>query len=244
MRAFLIALQFLTILPIRVRGSYQQKDYTRALLFFPTVGLIIGLIISSVGLLPLPYPKSVIIILTLIVSFLITGGLHLDGLADTCDGFYGQKPKERRLEIMKDSAIGVMGALGLISIILLKGAFLFMVPVELWFSTLILMTLCGRASMILGAALSSYARESGTGQLFIGKVRLSILILSIGFTLMVSIALLQIKGLILCGLLLFPITIFLLISKIKIGGMTGDTLGALNEIIEVSTLAVLTSGLL
>lgn len=213
-------------------------------MFFPAVGLVIGMAIGTITFVPLPYSNPVIIVLILILSFCITGGLHLDGLADTFDGFYGQRSAEDRLIIMKDSRVGVMGVLGLISIIALKGSLLLMVPMESLLKALLVMTLYSRFSLVFACFFASSARKESAGKIFIGQVSLLNFLLSSVFTLAVLVVLLEFKGVMLFFILIIPIIAFLQLSKIKIGGTTGDTLGALNEIIEVMVLVVLVSGLL
>ena len=101
MRRFLIALQFLTIFPVKIRSEIEGKDFGASLLYFPIVGLIIGLLLffSALSLFFLPTLVKAAVIL--IISILISGGIHLDGFADTCDGFYGNKSVEKILNDIK-----------------------------------------------------------------------------------------------------------------------------------------------
>ena len=108
----LAAIQFLTILP--VKRNFTSEQTGRSTAFFPVVGIIIGLILFGLHwLLHLFLPNALVNILLLTSLVVLTGGLHLDGLADTMDGMAGHRTAERRLEIMHDSRIGGIGAVGL-----------------------------------------------------------------------------------------------------------------------------------
>ena len=115
MNNFLWALKFLTIIPIDREDKIKPKDFGAVVCWFPVVGLCIGVFLSTVSLpLYFFFPSLITDALIILVSIAITGALHLDGLADTCDGIWGGWNKEKRLEIMKDSRIGSFGAIGLI----------------------------------------------------------------------------------------------------------------------------------
>ena len=120
MRKFFVALQFLTIFPLKIR-DIEEQELGQSLVYFPVVGAIIGLIsVFSLFIFSSILPSSTTNVLILIILMFITGAIHLDGFADTCDGFYAGKDKENILQIMRDSHIGVMGVMGLIGILLLK----------------------------------------------------------------------------------------------------------------------------
>ncbi|MBU2102175.1 MAG: adenosylcobinamide-GDP ribazoletransferase, partial [Candidatus Omnitrophica bacterium] len=101
MKRFLIALQFLTILPFSIKGKIEKEDFGRSLVYFPIVGLLLGFFLASIAYISLSLPPMVRSILILVVWMVITGGIHLDGFADTCDGFYGIRPREEILKIMR-----------------------------------------------------------------------------------------------------------------------------------------------
>jgi adenosylcobinamide-GDP ribazoletransferase len=112
MRYFMIALTFLTRIPICNRSIYQQEDFQKSIFFFPIIGLLIGGILwGSYYLLDMIFPQQITAALLLFIYVVLTGGLHLDGLIDTVDGLYGGMTKERRLEIMKDTNPGAFGVL-------------------------------------------------------------------------------------------------------------------------------------
>jgi adenosylcobinamide-GDP ribazoletransferase len=235
MKKLLIALQFLTIFPVRVKSEIENKDFGASLLYFPLIGLLIGLLLAlSNFLFSLPQPLKATLIL--LVSIVITGGIHLDGFADTCDGFYGNKPKEKILEIMRDSHIGVMGVIGITFLLLLKLSLIIALPDAILWKALIAMAVFARWSQALACSTSSYVRQEGKAKHFMEHARRRDVFIGGVFTLAAFLLLIQLKGLILFFLSLLLVSLFLSYMKKKIGGMTGDTIGAVNELSEVAIL--------
>lgn len=236
MKRFLIALQFLTVVPIKIKSEIAEEDFGRSLLYFPVVGILIGLVLSGVALLLGFLPNPVVGVLILIISIVITGGIHLDGFADTCDGFYGPRPKEKILEIMQDSRVGTMGVVGVVCLLLLKFTLIVSVPQDALWKLLIMMTVFARWSHILACYTSNYARDEGKAKYFVeyaGKIEL---LVGTVFTVVLFLLLMRFMGLILLVLSLLSTLLFMNYVKRKIGGMTGDTIGAVNEIAEVAVL--------
>ncbi len=235
MKPLLIAFQFLTVLPINIRKEIHGQDYGRALLYFPLAGLGIGSALSalalSCGFLTVP----VMAVIVLIASTLITGALHLDGFADTCDGFYGTRPKEEILRIMRDSRAGAMGVIGVTLLLFLKFSLISSMPKSILWRALIMMCCLSRWAQA-GACLIPYARDEGKAELFIKYACKKDIIIGGVFTIIVSCALFGLKGVIIFFGSLIPALLFIRCAKSKIGGMTGDTIGAVNEITEVSAL--------
>lgn len=236
MKRFLIALQFLTVLPIKIKSEIAEEDFGRSLLYFPVVGTLIGLVLSGVTLLLGFLPNPVVCMLILIISIVITGGIHLDGLADTCDGFYGPRPKEKILAIMRDSRAGVMGVIGIFCLLSLKFTLIVSTPKNVLWKLLILMTAFARWSQILACYTSNYAREEGKAKYFVEYDSKKELLVGGIFTVVLFLLLLKSEGVILLVLSLVPILLFINYIKRKIGGMTGDTIGAISEIAEVAVL--------
>ncbi len=236
MKRFLIALQFLTVLPIKIKSEIAKEDFGKSLLYFPAVGMLIGLVLSGAALLFGFLPNPVAGVLILITSIVITGGIHLDGFADTCDGFYGPGPKEKILEIMQDSRVGTMGVVGVVCLLLLKFTLIVSIPQNVLWKLLIMMTVFARWSQILACCTSDYAREEGKAKYFVeyaGKIELMVGTI---FTVVLFLLLMRFKGLILLVLSLLSILLFINYVKKKLGGMTGDTIGAISEIAEVAVL--------
>ena len=114
MRLYLIALQFLTIIPLPFDTRWQKEDLGRATAVFPLVGLTIGGLLVGLNRLLEPWltrPLTAALLITALA--IVTGALHLDGLADVCDGLAARGSRERFLAVMKDSQVGAVGAVGL-----------------------------------------------------------------------------------------------------------------------------------
>ncbi len=238
MRGFLLALQFLTIIPIGARLSIDKNKLHQVVVYFPLVGLLLGLILSGVSSLLslIPLEKFLTNAILVILLIILTGGLHLDGLADTFDAFLSRKSKPEMLKIMRDSHIGVMGVLSLISIILIKISLFCSLDLSLKNASLILMCLLSRYSLVFSMFSFPYAREEGKAKTFIEGMNFKIFGLATTIALFCVIILWQLIGLLV--FILVMIFVFLIgkfITK-KIGGITGDSLGAINELVEVFVL--------
>lgn len=235
-RRFLIALQFLTILPVKIRAEIKEEDFGGSLIFFPFVGLIIGLMLALINFLLgfLPVMVSAVIILT--ANAIISGAIHLDGFADTCDGLYGNKNKEQALGIMRDSRAGAIAVIGVALLLLFKFALLSSIPKENLGKLLIFMAVFSRYSQVFACFLSKYAREEGKAKYFVEYATAREFIITTIFTLFLSSALMKTGGIILFSLCLFSVLLPIIRIKRKIGGMTGDTIGAVSEAAEVLVL--------
>ena len=238
MASFLLALQFLTIIPLKTK-RLDEKKIVSSMIYFPLVGMLLGGVLIALNyfssLLSLPL-ISVNIILVISLAIL-TGGMHLDGLSDTVDGFASGRDKEGMLEIMRDSHIGAIGALGIFSILLLKLAFLHSIDMDSKFPALILMCCLSRWSLVFCTFLFPYARKDGKARIYVQGVNFKILVLALIITLSGTFVFGGFKGIV----VFFVVTAVTylagrLINK-KISGITGDTLGALCELNEVVVLA-------
>ncbi|MDD5518975.1 MAG: adenosylcobinamide-GDP ribazoletransferase [Candidatus Omnitrophica bacterium] len=237
MSSFLLALQFLTVLPLKVK-QFNEKRMAWSLVFFPVVGLFLGLILvvlnmllSALGILP-----AVVNIILVIALIILTGGMHMDGLSDTADAFLSGKGKEEMLKIMRDPHIGVMGVLSLIICILLKIGLLSSLAVIVKPAALILMCILSRWTVVMVMYLFPYARQEGKAKFFMQGLNLKILISSLVLVLVFLFSIWGLKGwLILLIVSGCAYSINVVIAK-KIGGVTGDTLGATIEIMEAVIL--------
>lgn len=236
MKSFLVALQFLTILPIKIKPAIKKESFGKSLLYFPIIGTLIGLALSLITFLFGFLPNLVIGVFILIASIIITGGIHLDGFADTCDGFYGSKPKEKILEIMRDSRTGVMGVIGVVSLLLLKFALIVAIPQDILWKVLIMMAVFARWSQVLACFTSNYARQEGKAKYFIEYASKKELMVGGLFAIALFLLLVKMNGIILFVVSLLPVFLFINYIKKEIGGMTGDTIGATSEIAEVVIL--------
>jgi len=236
MKHFFIALQFLTILPLKIKEKIKEEDFGKSLAYFPLVGLIIGIALAlSLGLFNF-FPVLVKGVIVILISTILTGGIHLDGFADTCDGFYGFNPREKILEIMRDSRIGAMGAIGLVCLLLFKFSLLVSIPyVDLW-KVLIIMPVFSRWAQALSCYSAHCIRKEGKAKLFMEHVALKEVVAGGLFTFFIFLLLVNFRGVLLFGLTFISILLLIKYVKKKIGGMTGDTLGAISEVAEVLVL--------
>jgi len=236
MKRFLIALQFLTILPVKITSRIEEKDLGGSLLYFPAVGLLIGGFLVIILFLFDFLPSSVYAFCLLATSVVITGGIHIDGLADTFDGLCGSHTKEEALNIMRDSRIGVMGAIAVILTLLGKYVFLSNIPHALFWKVLIIMPLFSRWAQTWACSVSPYVRNEGKAKAFIGYADKKNTVINAIITLSFIILLMGIKGAVLFSLAVITVALSIGIIRKRIGGMTGDTVGAVNEIAEISVL--------
>lgn len=245
MKSVIAAFQFLTRIPLPVGEDYDPKLLGSSSAWFPLVGLVIGvLLVACNRLLGCAFPSSVVAVLLIVVELLLTGGLHLDGLMDTVDGLMGSREREKALAIMRDSRVGAMGVIAAIMVVLVKWALLSTVldAAKGWtvWTVLLLMPVFGRWSMVLGLYVYPYARsEDGLGKLFAaGTGRLQIFVASL-FTLAAAWFLGRFIGLItFLGVLVFACIHSYCMAR-RIGGLTGDTYGTLEELGEAAALMFL-----
>ena len=236
MAEFLEALRFLTILPLP--ASQGKADLARAMFFFPLVGFLIGifsLMMVQIFALHLFVRLQALALVT--IPLLLSGGLHLDGFADFCDGFFGGKSKEDIFRIMRDSQIGVWGALGIVLLLFWKWELLASLPNRN--HALLLALTASRWAQVVLAYFLPYANPAGgLGESVAKKVTTRELVGATAF-LGILIFFLKPAGL-LCLLALLPFLAGLRFFFLKrVGGLTGDLLGAASEATEVFVLLLL-----
>jgi adenosylcobinamide-GDP ribazoletransferase len=256
MIALLEAIRFLTLIPIPFGLPKDQSDYERniaqSMRWFPLVGALIGLLgAAAAWAANWFWPMPVGAVFAVIVMSMATGGLHLDGLADTFDAVLSWRSRERKLEIMKDSRIGTMGALALIAVLLLKITLIAALPGALLWIALALAAAIGRWADLYGVYFFPAASEGGLGANyqrhtrrvdFVAATVLLLAVCAVVFalrpegSLLLRIALSAAAGLGAAHLIFARWTHTL-------GGLTGDTYGAINEIVEVIVLAVMAATL-
>ena len=242
---FCTAMRFLTLIPISWRAEEDPQEFSKCLLFFAVVGMLIGGIgASGIFLLSKIFPQPVVIAVGLAYLAFISGCLHLDGLSDSADGLLSSRPKEDCLKIMKDSRAGAMGIVVVVLVLLTKYAALSAMPKETLLPAFFLMPLAGRCAIVLTMASLPYARkEGGLGLLFYSddsKKSAAIAFLFL-FSFVVFLALGQLLP-ILVGVLSVNF-LFNRWCKAKLGGATGDTLGAVCELTEMIVAVSLTSSI-
>jgi adenosylcobinamide-GDP ribazoletransferase len=240
MRSLLVAVQFLTRLPVPV-GNVTEKEIGRSALYFPLVGLLVGGILLGAYLLTsLAFPLLLARVLTLIVLILVSGAFHLDGLADTIDGLYGGRDREDALRIMKDPHIGAMGVIAIGSVLLLKAAALASLPEAFFRGALVAMPVVGHCAMVAVLAWP-YARSSGLGKVFADHRLTRDGVFAAVIATSVSFGTLKFAGAgALFGALLSGAVLLGFVWK-KIRGVTGDVCGAINEFAETGFLITLSA---
>lgn len=237
---FLLAVQFLTKIPVTVRGGVDEKRLARSMAFFSLVGVLLGTCAAALhALTALVFAPPVCNLAALAFLIVITGNLHVDGLLDTADGLFSGKPREGMLEIMRDSRVGSHGVTAGILVLLAKFVLLGQMPAAMQGVSLILATTSGRWSQVYGAALYPYARSAGGTGSFTSQVGFRELFYNSLTVLLLAFILLKFHGLILLAAVLAGTALLEWYIAGRIGGITGDTLGAASECIEVLTLVAL-----
>ena len=236
MRSLRIAFGLLTTLPFKLPGDWSTGDSGRASVWYPFVGLVIGALTWLVwNGASLVFPSLVAGVITLVVWVALTGGLHLDGLADCCDGLLASVSMQRRLEIMKDPRMGAFGVIGLILVLFLKAAVLTSLTPASSFGILLAASLARWC--ILPAGLLPLARLSGTsmGVDFASGFRRSFIFWGAIIPMVIAI-LLGLRGILSALAGLGAAGLVLWLAKSRIGGVTGDVFGLVVEIVEVVVL--------
>lgn len=224
-------LQFTTRIPVPVNLEVGSSDYSRGMKLFPLIGFVVGVILWGVYKLLLPLDPLVAAVGAVLAEAAVTGGLHLDGLADTFDGLYSNRRGEEMLRIMKDSRLGTHGVLAVTGVLLLKVTLLNALSSA---NILLAMGVFSRLAMVFGAAFSISARREGLGFLFIEGVSWKDALLAGLLSVVLIFNFMGIVYIVIAAGILLGVSLVLAgIMKRRIGGMTGDTLGALGEISSV-----------
>lgn len=241
MRLYLIAFQFLTIIPLPFSLNCKDKDLGRSMAFFPLVGLTIGgLLVALDAVLSLCLPRGVTDLLLLIVMTAITGGLHLDGMADVCDALAARGGAERFLAVMKDPRCGAIGVAGVVLLLMLKYQLLLHLPQPHKWGALLLFPTIGRFSQVQMTFGSRKARNNGLGAMFIDGVAPFQFVVAAVATMILAIWLAGwLNGLIMVVASLM-VTMFLRhLCHRNLGGITGDLIGCVSEINELLALLIM-----
>lgn len=241
MRSFLEAVQLLTILPVRVTLGRTQGTRINPTIFFPVIGLGIGILAASFDrALSFILPNEVRNVLVVIAFIVASGGLHLDGLADSADGFLSTRTKKQTLEIMKDGRSGPWAIAAVVCIIILKVALLGALPESVRSSGIVLMPLAGRTALTMLMGLSRYARAEGGMATHFERgcspryaVWASLFLFAAGWFLA------DVPGWVCAGLSIATVFILRAYTNRRIQGYTGDTLGAACEVVELAPVLAL-----
>lgn len=240
MKSLLAAVKFLTSVPVPWSWTGGERGLSRSVFWFPVVGLVAGGVLGGLCLgleriLPALPLSAVLVALMAGVS----GGLHLDGLSDTADGLLSSRPRERALEIMKDSHVGAMGVIAIVMVVLLKFSLLASVPAASRWWLVLLAVFLGRCSFPLAMTLLRYARpEGGLATVFAATlerplIRWTTLTWTVAVALGAGYLIGDWTGLA-AGAAAIAVSLLLVgYTRYRLGGYTGDTLGAGCELVEL-----------
>ena len=240
MKRFLVMLTFLTRIPAKINFDVEYDDYVKGVFFVPFIALIIGAPLYFIDMLDSfinPYALSFLILLTYVY---LSGGLHIDGMADTMDALGSNRKRERMMEIMSDPR---MGTFGVLTIVMYSIGMIILIP-QVSRASILLFPLAGRAASILCAATHKYAKEQGLGKSFIDGskglyVLLSIILYSVLYYLIEGVASYQDALIAFLPLIAAGLFVWILVHNIsnKLNGITGDVVGYSVEMSQISYLA-------
>jgi len=245
-KQFLLALSFLTRLPIPKRMNFNEISLARAAWAFPLVGIIVGLLGSCAYMLALHYEvkRALAAWLAIGACLLITGGLHEDGLADTADGLAHGRDREQKLAIMRDSRIGSYGVIALIIMLSLRANAIasFSNGFDA-FVTCAAAAALSRASIVFLMVATPYARQDGLAAMA-GKPTMNAALCALWISVIPLLFLIKLNIVLPC-LLALVITCGIIkhLASRHFGGITGDVLGATQQVTEVVMLIILSSNL-
>ncbi|MEJ2038890.1 MAG: adenosylcobinamide-GDP ribazoletransferase [Desulfosarcinaceae bacterium] len=230
----------MTVIPVPLRAPFSARAATP---YFPVVGLLIGLLVCLVDKLALMFwPPLVASILDVTALALLSGALHLDGLADSADGLYGHRPREDALAIMKDSNIGAMGTVAVILCLAAKtGGIRFLQDIRP--AALILVPAYARATVLFGMRFLPYGRpQGGTGHAFFQAPLKTkdfwavLLLVPVSLVLGAKALSLNLGFIVLSAATLW-------FYRRRMGCITGDMLGAMIEVMEAGLFLILSAGM-
>ena len=237
MLPFWIALQFLSSLPIRLSGMPQPQELGRSLLFYPLVGLLFGLLLWGLNALLAGTPLMLHAALLLTMWVLLSGGLHLDGLADSADAWLGGfGDRERTLTIMKDPRSGPIAVVTLVLVLLLKFCALLALIEQQHGAVLLIVPLIGRSALLAVFLTTPYVRAGGLGQALADHLPRRAGWWVLAFCALACVFLTGVAGVWALGLAAIGFVWLRRVMMQRLGGTTGDTAGALLELLEVLVL--------
>jgi adenosylcobinamide-GDP ribazoletransferase len=242
---FITAVQFLTIVTVKKHHDVAEGDLAKSVFYFPLVGFLIGFVLINAdkAFALIALPQSIATFLLIILWVAITRAIHIDGLADTFDGLMGGSSPSSRLAIMQDSRLGTAGALGIFFVLIMKYLCLNSLYESDRIAALLVSPVVARWAQSLMVFKADYGRENGMGKAFVGHLRSSGLAatsaLAVGLSAFVVVRL-DTRSLLLFSVLVCVAVLFTYLGKRylvrKLGGVTGDAIGAISELNEVIVL--------
>ena len=239
---FLVAVTFLTRLPMPGGLDHFEGRLARAARYFPLVGVLIGAIAGVTYFVAHQFVTPLLAAaLALTASLLVTGALHEDGLADTCDGLGGAPDSDRALEIMRDSHIGTYGAAALVMSLGLRSVALSSFGATDGLIALVVAHALSRAMLPAVLTSTNYVRSQGLALSVAGGVRGAEAMIALLLALVVAMTAGLAAGLIAVAAGIVGAGITLVWVLRRLGGYTGDTLGAIQQVSEISVLIALSA---
>lgn len=239
MKSFLTALQFLTRIHLKKQTDLAIEDFGRSTKFFPLVGAVLGfiyLLVSWCLIAVFGWANFVTTILVLL-PIVLTGGLLLDGFMDTVDGVFSVRDRERMLEIMKDSRVGSFGVIAFVSLMFVNWTVIRDIKLVLIMTALFVMPVIGRMAMVMVIAFFPYARRDGMGKVFADMADRKTVIIAGITTIIFVVPWGQAAIAALVAGLGFAWLMGRWLTE-KLGGLTGDTYGAIETLTETMVLIV------
>ncbi|RJF98093.1 adenosylcobinamide-GDP ribazoletransferase [Noviherbaspirillum saxi] len=240
LRLFFTALQFFTRLPIPRWVGFEPEWLHHASRYFPAVGIVVGAVTASVyALASLWLPPLVAVMLSTIAGIYLTGAFHEDGFADTCDGMGGGMTRERVLEIMTDSRIGAYGAIGIVLILGLKSATLAQLPPQAAIAALLLGHPLSRLAASALIWKLAYVKGEGKAKplaqgMTHGEFLVAVLSTAVPVAVLLTLGWLNLQALLAALAAVVLVTLWLARKFVRrLGGYTGDCLGAVQQVAEV-----------
>jgi adenosylcobinamide-GDP ribazoletransferase len=243
LRAFAAAVALLTRLPLGARVRIDEVDVARSLAWLPLVGVGLGGAVAlAARILEGRLDDGPVAVLIVAAWALATGAIHLDGLADSADALGGGN-RERRLEVMRDPRVGSFGVLAVVFVVVLKITLVVAVLARGHHLWLLAIPAVGRAAASALSAALPYAREQGAGAALVsGPQRAERLAVALATAIVVALACARLRGLLAVAAAAIVALAIGRLARRRIGGITGDVLGATIELAECAALVALLAG--
>ena len=251
MKALILMIQFMTRFPIPVSVEFTATHFVQGMKWMPLVGLLAALPGALVFFLADTWlSRDTAALFAVIMLITVTGGLHLDGIADTADGLFSYRNRERMLEIMRDSTLGTNGVIALVLTVLVKFTLLSHIPGQGALFAVLATPILGRTALTWHSACARYARDvRGIGD-YVNQMGLTQALAATGLSFLLLLLLLVVFGV--SGNIIVAVAMLLLLPSIglaagfaqylkyRLGGITGDTIGASIELAEMASFFVIT----
>lgn len=237
MDGLIFAVQFLTRIPINIQVDANSRTIARSTMFFPFTGMIIGAAAGGAYLIGLLMGRDMAALFGVAALVFMTGGLHIDGLSDTCDGFFSARKKERILEIMKDSHSGTFGVIAVVMDLLAKYVLLARLQASP-FTVLMLTCANARLASVMLMSFTRTARPGGMGAMFSDSHTKRYFFIGAGIYAAFTAFFFSPVSLLTLAASIAAAALIAVKSYRTIGGLTGDVYGANAEICEIVSIAV------